>query len=156
MTAGDRNRPILRTKGKDLGPGEQGSALVEMSVSLSVLFTMFFCFMEICMAFYSQHMISESARDGARYAMVHGASCKTSTGSSCTATASQVNTYVSGLTWPNIAGGAVSPNTTYPDGDEAVGHHVQVVVTYTFNVSMPFVPNKSLTLTSTSKVPILQ
>jgi Flp pilus assembly protein TadG len=156
MSAAQCNRLRVRAARKALASGEEGSALIEMSVSLTVMFTMFFCFMEICLLFYSQHMISEGARDGARYAMVHGASCTTSTGASCTATASQVNTYISGLAWANVAGGAISPNTTYPDGDEAVGHHVQVVVTYTFNVSMPFVPNKSFTLTSTSKVPILQ
>jgi Flp pilus assembly protein TadG len=141
---------------KRLSSGEEGSGLVEMAVSLTALFTLFFCFMEICLAFYSDHMISESARDGARYAMVHGATCKTSTGSSCTATATQVNTYVSGIAGPNVASGTITPSTTYPDGDEAVGHHVQVLVTYTFNVTMPFVPRKTFTLTSTSKETILQ
>jgi Flp pilus assembly protein TadG len=143
-------------RAKRLSRGEEGSSLIEMAVSFTAVFTLFFCFMEICLAFFSEHMISESARDGARYAMVHGASCTTSSGSSCTANASAVNTYVSGISWPNIAGGTISPSTTYPDGDEAVGHHVQVQVTYTFNVTMPFVPRKTFTLTSTSKETILQ
>jgi Flp pilus assembly protein TadG len=150
------NLPSLTFDDKDLAHGEQGSALIEMTVSFTALFALFFCFMEICLALYSQHMISENAREGARYAMVHGASCKTSSGASCTLTATQVNTFVSGLAWPNVAGGTVTPNTTYPDGDEAVGHHVQVQVTYTFKVTMPLVPKNTLTLTSTSKEPILQ
>jgi Flp pilus assembly protein TadG len=142
--------------GNDIAEGEDGSSLVEMALSYSVLFILLFCIMETCLAFYSQHMISEAARGGARYAMVHGSSCTTSTGSSCTLTSAQINTYVSGLVWPNIAGGTMSANTTYPNGNENVGSEVQVQVTYTFKVTMPFVPKDTITLTSTSKVPILR
>ena len=151
-----RRRGFAMAFGRGLREGERGSTLIETAVTFTALFSLFFCFMEICLAFYSEHMISESAREGARYAMVHGASCTTSGGSSCTVTATQVNAYVSGISWPNIAGGTITPATTYPDGDEAVGHHVQVQVTYTFNVTMPLVPKKTLSLTSTSKVPIIQ
>jgi Flp pilus assembly protein TadG len=136
--------------------GEEGSSLVEMALSYSVLFILLFCIMETCLAFYSQHMISEAARGGARYAMVHGSSCTTSTGASCTLTSAQINAFVTGLVWPNIAGGTMSANTTYPNGNENVGSEVQVQVTYTFKVTMPFVPKDTITLTSTSKVPILR
>jgi Flp pilus assembly protein TadG len=142
--------------GKDIAKGEEGSSLIEMALSYSILFTLLFCVMEICLAFYSQHMISEAARGGARYAMVHGASCTTSAGASCTLTSANINTYVNGLVWPNIAGGTMSANTTYPNGNENVGSEVQVQVTYTFKVTMPFVPKNTITLTSTSKVPILR
>ena len=141
---------------KDIARGEEGSSLVEMALSYSVLFILLFCVMETCLAFYSQHMISEAARGGARYAMVHGSSCTTSTGSSCTLGSAQINTFVTGLVWPNIAGGTMSANTTYPNGNENVGSEVQVQVTYTFKVTMPFVPKDTITLTSTSKVPILR
>jgi Flp pilus assembly protein TadG len=141
---------------KDFAKGDEGSSLIEMALSYSILFVLLFCIMEMCLAFYSQHMISEAARGGTRYAMVHGASCTTSTGSSCTLTSAQINTYVSGLVWPNIAGGTMSANTTYPNGNENVGSEVQVQVTYTFKVTMPFVPKDTITLTSTSKVPILR
>jgi hypothetical protein len=66
-----------------------------------------------------------------------------------------VNAYVSGLGWPNIGGGTVTPVTTY-DGNESVGSHVQVTVTYTFKITMPFVPKKSISLSSTSKATIIQ
>jgi Flp pilus assembly protein TadG len=139
-----------------LSAGEQGSSLVEMAVALPTLFMFMFCFMEMCLAFYSFDMISEAAREGARYAMVHGAGCPNSTNPTCEATATQVNTYVSSLVWPNLAGGTITPNTTYPDGDEAVGHRVQVEVTYSFSVTMPFVPKKTISMTSTSQMKIIQ
>ena len=135
---------------------EQGSAVIEMAITLPVLFTLFFCFMEICMAFYSRDMISESARQGTRYAMFHGASCPSTSNPTCEVTAAQVNTYVAGLGWPNFAGGTMTVATTYPNGNEAVGSLVQVKITYVFAIKMPFVPTNALTMSSTSEAYILQ
>jgi len=136
--------------------GEDGSGLVEFAVTLPVLFTLIFCFMEMCLAFYSRQMISEAAREGTRYAMFHGASCPNSTSPTCEATATQVNSYVSGLGWPNVGGGTMTVATTYPNGNESVGSLVQVKVTYVFAITMAFVPKSSLTMTSTSEAYILQ
>jgi Flp pilus assembly protein TadG len=136
--------------------GEDGSALVETAVSLPLLFTLLFCFMEMCLAFYSRDMISECAREGTRYAMFHGASCPNSTSPTCEATATQVNSYVSGLGWPNLGGGTMTVATTYPNGNEAAGSLVRVNVTYVFPIQMPFVPASSLTMTSTSEAYIVQ
>jgi len=141
---------------RSLGGSEGGSSLLEMAVALPTLFAFMFCFMEMCLAFYSFDMISEAAREGARYGMVHGASCPNSSNPTCEATATQVNTYVSGLGWPNLAGGTIAPSTTYPDGDEAVGHRVRVQVTYTYKITMPFVPRKSISMSSTSLMRIIQ
>jgi Flp pilus assembly protein TadG len=140
----------------DLAGDEEGSALIEQAVSFSVLFALLFTFMEICMAFYTQHAVSEAARSGARYAMIHGASCVSSSGSSCTLTNTDINTYVNGLVWPNIAGGTFVTTTTYPSGNENVGSTVQVKVVYTFKVTLPFVPKDTITLSSVSVEPILR
>jgi len=135
---------------------DEGGSMIEFAVTLPILFALIFCFMETCMALYTYEMISDSAREGTRYAMVRGASCPSTAHPTCEATATQVNTYVSGLGWPNVGGGAVTPNTTYPDGDENVGSHVQVTVSYAFKIAMPFVPTKSISLSSTSKTTIIQ
>ena len=135
---------------------EDGATLIETALTLPILFTLLFCFMELCLAVYSKDMISESAREGTRYAMYHGASCPTSSNPTCEATAAQVNSYVSALGWPNLGGGTLSVATTYPNGNEAVGSLVQVKVTYIFAIKMPFVPKSSLTMSSTSETYILQ
>jgi hypothetical protein len=90
--------------------------------------------MELCLAFYSHDMISEAAREGSRYAIYHGATCPTSASPTCEATATQVNSYVTGLGWPNLAGGAMTVATTYPNGNENVGSLVQVKITYVFAI----------------------
>lgn len=135
---------------------EQGFSLIEMALTLPLLFTLIFCFMELCLLFYSRYLISEYAREGTRYAMFHGAACPNTTNPTCEVTASQVNTYVSGLGWPNLAGGTIAVNTTYPDGNEAIGSRVKVAVTYTFRITMPFVPRNPFTMSSSSQEYILQ
>lgn len=156
-------RPEDVPNGKRAG-GESGQSMIEMAVALPVLFALIFCFMELCMAVYSYDMISESAREGTRYAMVRGASCPTASSPTCEATAAQVNSYVEGLGWPNIAGGTMSVCTYYnnnacntnPSGSEAKGNPVKVSITYTFPITMPFVPNHAITMTSSSQMNIIQ
>jgi hypothetical protein len=106
-------------------------------------------------------MISESAREGTRYAMLLSSTCTNSSGASCTATAAQVNTYVSGLGWPNLAGGKMTVSTTYQTpgggvGTNIVSDFVVVQIMYAFPITMPFVPKNSITLKSTSQMPIIQ
>jgi len=135
---------------------DDASAVIEMAVSLPVLCMLLFCFMEICLAVYSDDLISELACEGTRYAMVRGAACPNTTSPTCEVTAAQVNSYVSGLGMPNIGGGAITVNTTYPDGDEAVGSRVKVTVSYTFPITLAYVPKNALSLSSSSQAYIIQ
>jgi Flp pilus assembly protein TadG len=142
--------------------GEEGSELVELAVSLPILFGFVFGLMQICLAFYTHEYISELAREGTRYAIVHGPSCETSAGASCTVTASAVNAYVSGLGWPNLGGGTLTVSTTYPgpggpgSAGNVVNQPVRVTVTYTFPYKIPFVTSKNLSMSSTSQMYIIQ
>jgi Flp pilus assembly protein TadG len=137
--------------------GEEGSELVELAVSLPILFGFVLGLMQICLAFYTHEYISELAREGTRYAIVHGPSCETSAGASCAVTASAVNAYVSGLGWPNLGGGTLTVSTTYPGpGGDVVGQPVQVTVTYTFPYKIPFVTSQNLSMSSKSVMYIIQ
>lgn len=127
-----------------------------MATTLTVLLTLIFCVIELCLALYSKDMISECAREGTRYAEYRGATCPTAANPTCEASATQVNSYVSHLGWPNLGAGTMTPATTYPDGNENVGSRVQVTVTYVFPIKVPLVPKASLTMSSTSQAYILQ
>ena len=136
---------------------EEGSALVEFALTVPILFTFFFGLIQVCLASYMHQVISETAREGTRYAMVHGSTCVTGNGStSCTATALAVNTYVAAHGFPNIGGGTLGINTTYPDGNENPDSRVQVNVTYLFPFRIPFVQSSTLTMSSTSVTYIVQ
>jgi Flp pilus assembly protein TadG len=135
---------------------DEGSALVEFALTVPLLFTFFFGLIEVSMAIYTHQVISETAREGTRYAMVHGSTCLNGSGNSCTVTASNVNSYVAAIPWPNIGGGTTTINTTYPDGNEAPGSRVQVTITYAFPFRVPFIPTSTLTMSSTSVMYIIQ
>ncbi|HMG87275.1 MAG TPA: TadE family protein [Terracidiphilus sp.] len=135
---------------------EQGQAIIEVAIALPIIAAFTLMMIEICLAFYSYCMISESAREGTRYAIVRGATCQTSSGSSCTASASTINNAVTHLGWPNLGSGTLSANTTYPDGNENTGSRVQVVVSYTLNYNIPFAPKGTLHMSSTSVMYIVQ
>lgn len=154
---------IRREGNRGLGNGaggrlsrDEGSSLVEFSISIPVLLTFFFGLIQVCIATYTRGAISECAREGTRYAMVHGSSCQTASNASCTLAAAAINTYVSGASWPNIGGGTMTVNTTYPDVNENPGSRVQVAVTYAFPFRIPFIPSGTLTMHSTSVMYIAQ
>jgi len=134
---------------------EDGQAMVEFAITFSILIGFVFAFMELCMMLYSYDMISECAREGTRYAIVHGASCLTPTNASCTVTAANVNSYVSGLGWAN-PGGHMIVATSYPDNNENPGSRVQVTVTYSFPIMLSWAPAGSISMQSSSQMYIIQ
>lgn len=136
---------------------EEGSEVVEFAITAPILFAFVFGLIQMCLAMYTYEYISELSREGARYAAVHGPTCVTSAGASCTATAASVNSYVQGLATTNIGGGTLVVNTTYPGtGGELVNNPVKVTITYAFPYHIPFVSSKTLTLTSSSQMTIVQ
>jgi Flp pilus assembly protein TadG len=112
--------------------------------------------MEICIAFYVHESISELAREGTRYAIVHGSSCETSSGSSCTATAANVQIYIAGLGLVGSGGGAMTVTASFPDGNENPGSRAQVTIQYTLPFKIAFMKTSPVTMSSTSMMYILQ
>lgn len=141
---------------KEAANGESGGSMIEFALSFSALMTFVFCLMETCIALYSYGLISESAREATRYAVVHGSTCLTSSSTSCTASAATINTYAKNLGLPNIGGGTLNVNTTFPDGSNVPGDRVNVSIQYTMPIKLPFVPTNSLSMTSASQMYILQ
>ncbi|MGB6191582.1 MAG: TadE family protein [Terracidiphilus sp.] len=135
---------------------EDGQAIIEAAITLPIVAAFVFVMIELCLMFYSYCMISETAREGTRYAIVHGSTCTTSTKASCAATASSISTYVSKVGWPNLGGGTLTPTTTFPDGNENPGSRVQVSVSYSFPVTLPFVPKGSVAMSSSSTMYFIQ
>ena len=152
-----RRRGLLRN--------EEGQSALEAALSFTIILTLFFGVMEVCMALYGYHFISEAAREGSRYAMVRGSSCSGSA-SACPAQASDVQTFVRGLDYPGISAANIAVTTTWPTTGASCtpsslpcnnpGNQVQVKVQYRFPLSIPFVPSSTLTMASTSKMAISQ
>jgi hypothetical protein len=135
---------------------ETGSAEIEFLTTFTALMTFVFVLVQMCIAFYSCGLISESAREATRYASVHGSTCQTSSSTSCTASAATIQTYATSLGLPNIGGGTLNATATFPDGSNVPGDRVKVSITYTMPIIVPFVPNKSLSFSTASEMYILQ
>jgi Flp pilus assembly protein TadG len=140
---------------------EEGSALIEFSASATVLLMTVVGLMNISMAIYSYHYVSEAAREGSRYAMVRGNTYTTP------ATAASIQTYVQGLAYPGITSSNMTVATTwavYPSGGTCSpsatcnnpGNMVTVKATYTYPLAIPVIGKKTLTMTSTSTMIIAQ
>jgi Flp pilus assembly protein TadG len=150
---------------------ESGQSLVETALTLTLLLTLVFGIIEVSIALFSYHFISNAAREGTRYAIVRGATwgaaCASYTSSGCTASTLQIQQYVASLSFPgiNAANITVTPATSLTPGGSpcnpfsacnAASDVVQVQVTYTFPFSVPFVPQRTLTMSSTSQMVISQ
>jgi Flp pilus assembly protein TadG len=154
---------------------DEGQAVVEMALSSAVLFAMFFGIFEASMACYTSNYVSDAAREATRWAIVRGGSCTKNSGGlmdHCGATQTDIATYVQSLNYPGIRSANLTttaswytPSSKPPtaswtscsgSGCNASGNLVQVVVTYTFPLAVPFLPSRSLSLSSTSQMVISQ
>jgi len=127
-------------------------------------------FMVVCgiiamsFALYSYNVVSESAREGARYAIVRGSACHFA--AACPAQSSDIQTYVKNLGFPGINTNnltAASAWAAYPAGGacksagcNGPGDQVTVTVTYQFPVAIPFVPRRTLNMSNSAAMVISQ
>lgn len=148
--------------------GDDGATLVETALALTILFVLLFGIFEFSMAFYTYHYVSDAAREGSRWAMVRGSESCTNTPAltSCDASVSDIQNYVKSLAYAGIdsvnrmtvdvqtcpyskstaSWSACATGTT----DNAPGDQVQVTVTYSFPLSIPFWGTKTIPVSSTS------
>ena len=158
---------------------DAGGAILEMAISSSILFAMFFGVFELTLASYTYHYVSAAAREGARFAIVRGStSCvNTRNLSNCNASPTVIGNFVKRLPYPGINSAAnmtvaVSYLTATTDTSTGTtlttfaacasgtcnqpGNLVSVVVTYAFPLTIPFVPKKTINVTSTSQMAVQQ
>lgn len=152
---------------------DDGASVVEFALSACVLTTFMFGIMSVCLVIYSYFFVANAARLATRYAMVRGsASCTYSPNlTNCKVTNAEVKSYVQSLNYPGINTSNLnaittwlSPSSTTPTTwssctvgtCNAPGYAVNVVVTYTTALQIPFVPNSNLSFSSTSQMVISQ
>jgi len=118
-------------------PGEQcGSALLEFSLSVWTLFLVTFLIFEFCMMVYTYSVLANAAREGVRYAIVHGTDNSVCSGpsSGCGDTAgSNITSVVNGyaaLSFHDTSGMTVTPS--WPDGASTPSSRVLVTITYPY------------------------
>jgi len=144
-----------------------GASLVEFALSSVIMIMVLFGIIECCFALYANNYVSDAARNAARYAIVRGSAC---TGMpDCGITAAELQTYLRSMrypainpnnltatvTWLSISAGTPATWTACGGQCNAPNNEVEVQVTYAFPLSIPFWSKKTLNLSSTSQMVIL-
>jgi len=132
---------IKRRKGL---PEAKGQAMVEFLLTILFVTLTIFATLEVIMMVYTYSVMADAAKEGVRYAIVHGCSlgtsyCSGTCSPACTdASAANVTSQVTGyakLSFHDVSGIKVS--VTYPDGGALAPNRVRVVVNYPY---VPYIP----------------
>jgi len=152
---------------------EEGSSLVEFALASMVFLAMLIGCFEATLGLYTYHSLSEAARKATRYAMVRGSTSCTNTPnlSNCNATVAQIQAYVLSLGLPGMSSSNITITPTWcavtagppatwaacsSGTSNAPGNLVNVVAVYQFPLHVPFLPKRTIPLSSTSQMVISQ
>jgi TadE-like protein len=141
---------------------ERGTSTIEFALGAALLFMSVCGIMAMAFALYTFNILSEAAREGARYAIVRGADCHFAT--ACPAASGDIQSYVQHLGFPGSSNMVATPAwSAYPAGGackhagcNGPGDQVAVTVTYQFPVVIPFVPHRTLSMSNTAAMVISQ
>lgn len=134
--------PRRRTRHRARRPSP-GQALVEFSLVAPLFFLILFAIIDFGRYVYYVQILNNAAREGARYAIVHGANSIPPTGPpddpSGAAVIDVVRTYAIGVIGRADASVLLIVPTWDPDNNHR-GSKVTVEVTYAFRSAIPIVP----------------
>ena len=139
----------------------RGQALVEFALVAPIFFLVLFSIIEFGRYVYTVQILNEAAREGARYAIVHGSQSLCPSGpmpgvtiaNPCDPTGQNVKDLVV-RDATGVAGTApITPTVTWPV-DNARGHTVTVAVSYQFRTLIPIVPLPPIQVTGTATLVI--
>jgi hypothetical protein len=138
----------------------RGQALVEFAFVAPIFFLMLFAIIDFGRYVYYVQILNNAAREGARYAIVHGANSFQPSGPTANdpKVAAVVQNYAIGVIG---AGGAFTIHSDWLDPtrpldppSNARGHVVNVTISYAFHSLIPVVPIPAITITGDSSLVI--
>ena len=152
------------------GEGEQGAALVEMALSVTMFAAVLIGVVYFIFGLYTYTFVANAAREASRYASTRGSQCSANTPSltDCPASLAQIRDRVLGMRYPGLGASNLTVNTTWLQANttgatgwaacgyqcDAPGNMVQVQVTYAMNV--PLWGRTRIDVGSTSQMVISQ
>ncbi len=138
MTARSHRGSSSDDKAIRIAVDEAGSALLEFSLSVWLLLLVTFLIFEFCMTVYTYSVLGNAAREGIRYAVVHGtdnSSCSGPSSGCADSSGANVQSVVNGfaaVSFHDLSGMTITPS--WPDGTSTPSSRVVVTITY------PYVP----------------
>lgn len=170
-------RAIFGRERSRTAKGEEGSSLVETALVLPTFFLFIIGIIEFSMIVFAYHSVTEMARDAARWAVVRGSQCysnlgnATYCGSQTGSVGTDIQTYVQGLGYPGLVSSNITVATSYYSPSAAKPpvwtactsgtcnkpqYRVDVQVSYTYPIFVPFWQSASIPLSSTASMVIAQ
>jgi Flp pilus assembly protein TadG len=126
---------------------EKGLATVEFAIVGAVFLLLIIAIMQLGLAMYSRNHVTNVVRDAARYAALHGSAAPTP------ATAASIQAYVMDHSSGLVDTSKITVTTTWLPNNNP-GSAVRVQVEYPFPLTIPFVPEETLSLRSSSEMVI--
>jgi Flp pilus assembly protein TadG len=128
---------------------EEGSLVVETALSLLLVIPMVFWMFEMCMLTYTYSVLGDAARQGVRYAIVHGTDSNNCSGPStgCADTAganvSSVVRNAAAFSFHDLS--KMTVQVTYPDLASNPPSRVNVTINYTYvpYIKLPGIANSA-------------
>jgi Flp pilus assembly protein TadG len=142
--------------------GERGTSTIEFALGASLLFMTVVGIISMMFALYTYNIVSEAAREAARFAIVRGSACHFA--AACPAASGDIQTYVQNLGFPGSSTLVATPAwSAYPAGGackhagcNGPGDQVTVTVTDQFPLVIPFLPRRTLSMSNTAAMVISQ
>lgn len=126
--------------------GSAGQAIVEFALAATVFFILLFGIIEFSRLMLMYHHLGNVAREGSRYASVHGST------SLANATAADIENYVKSIS--PVDPNNVTVTTTWENPNHEPKSWVRVQVNYDFKFIVPILYNSNIPLESTSQMVI--
>jgi TadE-like protein len=147
-----------------LRPGRSraaGQAMVEFALVAPIFLLVLFSIVEFGRYVYTVQILNEAAREGARYAIVHGSQSLCPSGpmpgvtvvNPCDPSGQNVKTLVVRDATGVAGTSAITATVTWPI-DNARGHSVTVTVSYPFQTLIPVVPLPPIQVTGAATLVI--
>ena len=135
-----------------------GSALLEFALSVWTMLLVTFLIFEFCMLVYTYSVLANAAREGVRYAVVHGTtntSCSGPNNGCGDASGGNVIAVVRGyaaLSFHDLR--AMTVSASWPDGKSTPGSRVIVTVTYPYisYLQLPGFVSPNMTINAESRI----
>ncbi len=116
--------------------GTSGAVAVETALGFMLIMAMVLGIIECCMMAYTYAVLEDAAREGVRYASIHGTDSSSCSGPSTGCADSSAANVVSDVTSyaANYVGNltGISVTVNYPDGASTATSRVQVAIVYTY------------------------
>jgi Flp pilus assembly protein TadG len=135
---------------------QRGATMAETAIVMTAFLALLFGIIDFGRAAYTYSFVAKLARQGARWAIVRGAYCTRIDHCPAAAGSTDIQPYVQSLSEGATNAANLSATLSFPScgGGNTPGCVALVTVNYPFNFMLPFLPNGTWNISSTSQMVI--